>query len=90
MASTTSKPQSASIKSIMAGGVWRSRRVVATVAIAAGITFGFGAASVPQADASIGWCMRCVPNAAPAASDVSVKNIKTMYSVRPTVYASTN
>jgi hypothetical protein len=87
MADTNTKPQSASIKSIMAGGVWRSRRVVAAVAIAAGITFGFAGTQIQQADASIGWCRSCIPNAAPG-KQFGQLNAKAVYTVRGTVYSS--
>ncbi|HEV2528982.1 MAG TPA: hypothetical protein VGT61_11100 [Thermomicrobiales bacterium] len=86
MASTT-KVQS--IKSIMAGGVWRSRRVAAAVALTAGFAFGVAGTSVQQAEAGIGWCMRCYPTSVEA-DQTSAAGIKSMYTVRPSVYASTN
>ena len=76
----------ASIKSIMSGGVWRSRRVVAAVAIAGGLSFGFAGLQAPSADASIGWCMRCTPNAVTVTADESVKTLKPVYTVRNGVY----
>lgn len=87
MTDTTRKTETASIKSIMAGGVWRSRRVVAALAITAGLSFGVVGASVPQADAAVGWCYRCTmaqPSAAHSAGQTAVH----MYTVRPNVYAS--
>ena len=86
MNSTTIKAQTTSIKDIMAGGVWRSRRVVAAVAIAAGLSLGTVGAAVPQADASIGWCMRCTA-AQPILSE-SVKTSFDVYSIRGNMYAS--
>jgi hypothetical protein len=78
--------QTASIKSIMAGGVWRSRRVVAAVAIAAGLSFGFAGIQAPSADASIGWCMRCSGAVSQPAAEQGVKTIKPVYTVRNGVY----
>lgn len=88
MADTTAKTQYASIKSIMAGGVWRSRRVIAAVAITAGVAFGAFGASVPQADASIGWCRGCTGLSGAAEPSVVGKNV--VYTVRHNVYASVN
>ena len=89
MADKTTKTQSASIKSIMAGGVWRSRRIVAAVAITAGVAFGAFGASVPQAEAGIGWCRSCyVPSK--AAVDPTSVGKTSVYTVRHNVYASVN
>ena len=85
MADSTTKPTTPSIKSIMAGGVWRSRRIVATLALTAGIAFGAAGVAVPQADASIGWCMRCT-GAKPALT-TAVKAPHAVYGTRHTVYA---
>lgn len=87
MADTTTKTQTASIKSIMAGGVWRSRRVVAALAITAGLTLGAAGAAVPQADAAIGWCMRCTVSV-PVLTDEAGKVGFDVYTVRRNVYAS--
>ena len=88
MADTTTKTQTATIKSIMAGGVWRSRRVIAAVAITAGVAFGAFGASVPQADASIGWCRGCTGLSGAAEPSVIGKNA--VYTIRHNVYASVN
>ncbi len=88
MADTTTKTQTASIKSIMAGGVWRSRRVVAAVAITAGVAFGSFAVNVPQADAWIGWCRGCTGQTGAVDSSSVVK--APVYTVRHNVYASAN
>lgn len=89
MADTTTKSQTASIKSIMVGGVWRSRRVVAAVAITAGVAFGALGASVPQAEAGIGWCRSCyVPSTADL--DPTAVGKASVYTVRHNVYASVN
>lgn len=87
MTDTTRKTETASIKSIMAGGVWRSRRVVAALAITAGLTFGAAGAAVPQADAGIGWCMRCYNPSVVQPRDVGKAAID-VYTVRHNVYAS--
>ena len=86
MTSTTIKATTTSIKDIMAGGVWRSRRVVAALAITAGLAFGTLGAAVPQADASIGWCYRCTADK-PVVSE-SVKASGDVYTVRRNVYAT--
>jgi hypothetical protein len=87
MTDTTRKTETASIKSIMAGGVWRSRRVVAALAITAGLSFGVVGATVPQADAAVGWCYRCTM--AQPSTATSVGHAAThVYTVRPSVYAS--
>ena len=84
-----SKTEVQPIKSIMAGGVWRSRRIAAALALTAGFAFGVAGTSVQQADASIGWCMRCGPSSV-TVDQSSAAGIKSMYTVRPSVYASTN
>ncbi len=88
MTSTTIKATTTSIKDIMAGGVWRSRRVVAALAITAGLAFGTLGAAVPQADASIGWCMRCTA-AQPVVTE-SAKPSLDVYKIRRNMYASSN
>lgn len=87
MTDTTRKTETASIKSIMAGGVWRSRRVVAALAITAGLTLGAAGAAVPQAEAGVGWCMRCTGSVSTAVNNVG-KAPTSMYTVRHNVYAS--
>lgn len=84
MADTTAK--TSSIKSIMAGGVWRSRRVVAALALTAGIAFGAAGVAVPQAEAGIGWCMRCT-GATISAPTVEHAKTFTVYGSRHNVYA---
>lgn len=88
MADTTTKTQSATIKSIMAGGVWRSRRVIAAVAITAGVAFGAFGASVPQAEATISWCRGCTGKV--GVVDPSGVGKASVYTVRHNVYASVN
>ena len=88
MADTTTKTQTASIKSIMAGGVWRSRRVIAAVAITGAVAFGVVGSAVPQADASIGWCRGCTGQT--GAVDFSAVSKAPVYTVRHNVYASAN
>ena len=88
MADTTTKTQTASIKSIMVGGVWRSRRVAAAVAITAGVAFGAFGASVPQAEAGIGWCRNCVIKS--SAVEPTAIGKASVYTVRHNVYASVN
>ena len=88
MADTTTKTQTASIKSIMAGGVWRSRRVVAAVAITGAVTLGAVGVSVPQAEAGIGWCRGCTGEVVPLKTSSMGK--AAVYTVRHNVYASSN
>ncbi len=83
---TSTKVQS--VKSIMAGGVWRSRRVVAAVALTAGFAFGVAGPSIQQAEAGIGWCRSCTGTV--VLDQTSATGVKAMYTVRPAVYASTN
>lgn len=88
MTDTTRKTETASIKSIMAGGVWRSRRVVAALALTAGLSLGVAGATVPQAEAGVGWCMRCYTPSQVGVSDVG-RAATQVYTVRHNVYAST-
>ncbi len=88
MADTTTRTQTASIKSIMAGGVWRSRRVIAAVAITAAVTLGGVGVSVQQADAWIAWCRGCT--GLTGVADPSAVGKTAVYTVRHNVYASTN
>ena len=88
MADTTAKTQTASIKSIMAGGVWRSRRVVAAVAITAGVAFGAFGATVPQAEAGVGWCRGCTGKV--GVVEPSAVGKASVYTIRHNVYASAN
>ncbi len=90
MADTTTKTQTASIKSIMAGGVWRSRRVIAAVAITGAVAFGVVGSAVPQAEAGIGWCRGCVGPQSVMQPVSAGKSAATVYTIRRNVYASVN
>lgn len=56
MANTNDSKQASAAKSMVAGGIWRSRRIVAVAALAGAMSFGFVGSQVHQAGASIGWC----------------------------------
>lgn len=88
MDNATTKSPTTSIKSIMAGGVWRSRRVVAALAITAGLTLGAAGTAIPQAEAGVGWCMRCTVSV-PVVETESAKPSFDVYTVRRNVYPST-
>ena len=59
MTNETSTAGMNSITRTISVGFSRSRRVVAALALTAGLSLGVAGFAVPQADASVGWCMRC-------------------------------
>ena len=56
MANTNDSKQTSAAKSMVAGGIWRSRRIVAVAALAGAMSFGFVGSQVHQAGATISWC----------------------------------
>ena len=56
MANTNEVTQTSASKSMVVGGIWRSRRIVAVAALAGAMSFGFIGSQVDQAGATIGWC----------------------------------